>query len=90
MVDLKPLDISIYDQLRSSQLTLDFMYCFSEALGLRVEQHGVVLIRTKYCYLFLQRNLVVVSLKTTTVEIFLHTNVRDRNYNLFVLLLLNA
>ena len=45
-MDLKSLDVNIYDQLGSSQPTLDFMYCISETLGFRVEEHGVVLIRT--------------------------------------------
>lgn len=91
MVDLKPLDISIYDRLRSSQLTLDFMYCFSEALGLRVEQHGLVLIRTNSILLSLPTKKSGCSeFKTTAVEIFLHTNLRNRSYNLFMLLLLNS
>lgn len=46
-MDLESLDINICDQLRSSQHTLDFMYCFSEALDFRVVEHGKVLIRTK-------------------------------------------
>lgn len=34
--------------------------------------------------------MVVVSLKTTLVKICLHTNLRNRNYDLFEVLLLNS
>lgn len=78
--------------LTSSQPTLDLMYFFSKALGFKVVEYGMVLIKANSILLSLSTKKSGCSKfkKNTLVKICLHTNLRNRNYDLFELLLLNS
>lgn len=77
---------NIYDQLRSSQPALNFMYFCLETPGFRV----VGMVCPQYCYLFLTEKYDCSEFKTTAVEMCLHTKLRNRSYKIFGLLLWNA